>query len=77
MNNNRKLSCIIWQLQSTIRGAIDSHSGKCQLNDEVLIIMTVEELVNYLKIPKSSVYKLAKNKAIPCQKVGKHLRFNR
>jgi excisionase family DNA binding protein len=40
-------------------------------------IFTVEETANYLKIPVSSVYKLAQEGRIPAQKVGRHWRFNR
>ncbi len=39
--------------------------------------MTVEEVADYLRIPKSSVYKLAQEARIPCQKVGRHWRFRR
>jgi excisionase family DNA binding protein len=40
-------------------------------------VMTVEELAEYLRIPKSSVYKLAQEDRIPCQKVGRRWRFHR
>jgi excisionase family DNA binding protein len=40
-------------------------------------IMTVEEVATYLRIPRSSVYKLAQRGKIPCQKVGRHWRFRR
>ncbi len=40
-------------------------------------IMTVEEVAKYLKIPKSTVYKLAQEEKIPCQKVGRHWRFRK
>jgi excisionase family DNA binding protein len=40
-------------------------------------VMTVEEIANYLRIPKSSVYKLARAGSIPGQKVGRHWRFHR
>ena len=39
-------------------------------------VLTVEELADYLRIPKSSVYKLAQEDRIPCQKVGRHWRFH-
>ena len=39
-------------------------------------VMTVEELAEYLRIPKSSVYKLAQEDRIPCKKVGRHWRFH-
>ena len=40
-------------------------------------IMTIEEVAKYLKIPKSTVYILAQEGKIPCQKVGRHWRFKR
>ncbi len=40
-------------------------------------IMTIEEVATYLKIPKSTVYILAQEGKIPCQKVGRHWRFRR
>jgi len=35
-------------------------------------IMTIDEIANYLKIPKSTVYKLAQEAKLPCQKVSRH-----
>jgi excisionase family DNA binding protein len=40
-------------------------------------VMTVEEVAAYLRIPRSSVYKLAQEGRIPCQKVGRHWRFHK
>lgn len=40
-------------------------------------ILTIEELSEYLKIPKSTVYKLCQEGKIPGQKVGRHWRFHR
>ncbi|MBI9046678.1 MAG: helix-turn-helix domain-containing protein [Anaerolineaceae bacterium] len=40
-------------------------------------IFTVEEAARYLKIPVSSIYKLAQEGRIPAQKVGRHWRFHR
>jgi excisionase family DNA binding protein len=40
-------------------------------------ILTVEEAAELLKIPRSSVYKLAQEGKIPAQKVGRHWRFYR
>lgn len=40
-------------------------------------IFTVDELAVYLKVPKSTVYKLAQDGTIPGQKVGRHWRFQR
>jgi len=40
-------------------------------------VLTIEELSVYLKIPKSTLYKLVRQGKIPSQKVGRHLRFHR
>jgi excisionase family DNA binding protein len=40
-------------------------------------VMTIEEMCSYLRIPKSSLYKLAQEGKIPCQKVGRHWRFRK
>lgn len=40
-------------------------------------ILTIEELSSYLKISKSTLYKLAQEGKIPCQKVGRHWRFRK
>ena len=38
---------------------------------------TAEEVAVYLRIPQSTVYKLAQEKVLPGFKVGKHWRFRR
>jgi len=40
-------------------------------------IMTMDELAVYLKISKSTLYKLAQEKKLPGQKIGKRWRFHR
>ena len=40
-------------------------------------ILTVDELAEYLKIPKSTLYKLAQEGKVPGQKVGRHWRFRK
>ncbi|MBU0512796.1 MAG: helix-turn-helix domain-containing protein, partial [Chloroflexi bacterium] len=40
-------------------------------------VLTIDELAVYLKIPKSTLYKLVREGAIPSQKVGKHWRFHK
>ncbi len=47
------------------------------MNDESSPILTIEEAADLLKIPVSSVYKLAQAGKIPAQKVGRHWRFHR
>jgi excisionase family DNA binding protein len=40
-------------------------------------ILTIEELSKYLKVPKSTVYKLCQEGKVPGQKVGRHWRFHK
>ena len=40
-------------------------------------VLTIDELAEYLKIAKSTLYKLAHEGRIPGQKVGKHWRFSK
>ena len=40
-------------------------------------VLTIDELAEYLKISKSTLYKLAQAGSIPSQKVGKHWRFHK
>ena len=40
-------------------------------------ILTIRETAKYLRIPLRSMYKLAVEGKVPCQKVGRHWRFRR
>lgn len=40
-------------------------------------MLTIEELAAYLKIAKSTLYKLSQEGRIPAQKVGRHWRFRK
>lgn len=40
-------------------------------------VMTIGELAAYLKISRSTLYKLAQEGKVPGQKVGRHWRFHR
>ena len=40
-------------------------------------VLTIDELAKYLKISKSTLYKLAQEGSVPAQKVGKHWRFHK
>ena len=40
-------------------------------------VMTIGELSKYLKISRSTLYKLAQEGKLPSQKVGRHWRFHR
>jgi len=39
--------------------------------------LTIDEVSQYLKIPKSTLYKLTMSKKIPYLKIGKQLRFRK
>jgi excisionase family DNA binding protein len=47
------------------------------MNADSIRVMTIEELSEYLKIPKSTLYKLAQERKLPGQKVGRHWRFRK
>ncbi len=43
-------------------------------NDRVL---TIDQLAEYLKLPKSTLYHLARRGDVPGQKIGRHWRFHK
>ena len=45
--------------------------------DDFPEVMTIQETSEYLRVPVSSLYKLAQDGKIPCQKVGRHWRFKK
>jgi len=47
------------------------------MTDDFPLVMTIEEASRYLRIPLSSLYKIAQDGKIPCQKVGRHWRFRK
>lgn len=40
-------------------------------------VLTIDELSVYVKVSKSTLYKLVREGKIPCQKVGRHWRFRK
>lgn len=48
-----------------------------RMTDNLPPVMTIEEASRYLQIPLSSLYKLAQDGKVPCQKVGRHWRFRK
>jgi len=38
-------------------------------------VLTIAELAIYLKVPRSSLYKVVREGRMPCQKIGQHWRF--
>lgn len=47
------------------------------MNIDVDNVLTMTELSLYLKIPKSTLYKIVREGKIPSQKVGRHWRFHK
>jgi excisionase family DNA binding protein len=47
------------------------------MENKINDILTIDEAADLLRIPRSSVYKLAQQGKIPSQKVGRHWRFHR
>lgn len=45
------------------------------MDNKISDILTIEELAAYLKVPKSTLYKLVREGKVPSQKVGRHWRF--
>jgi excisionase family DNA binding protein len=44
---------------------------------QLTTVLTIDDLAEYLKISKSTLYKLAQEGALPGQKIGRHWRFHR
>lgn len=40
-------------------------------------LLTLNDVSSFLKVPKSTIYKLARERRLPGHKVGKHWRFVR
>ena len=47
------------------------------MNKKPLDVMTLNEVAEYLRIPRSTAYKLAQSGKLPGQKVGRHWRFHK
>lgn len=41
------------------------------------VVMTILDLAAYLQISKSSLYQIVRRGSVPCQRVGRHLRFHK
>jgi excisionase family DNA binding protein len=54
---------------------VDCSERSTSMNDLPGNVLTIEELAIYLKISKSTLYKLVREGKIPSQKVGRHWRF--
>lgn len=47
------------------------------MNDNYNEILTIVDLAGYLRIPKSTLYRLAQEGKVPGHKVGRHWRFRK
>ena len=47
------------------------------MTKQVPDVLTLNEVAEYLRIPRSTAYKLAQEGKIPGQKVGRHWRFHK
>ena len=54
-----------------------SSAEGCSVDREPGGVMTIDELSDYLRISRSTLYKLAQEGRVPCQKVGRHWRFRK
>jgi len=45
------------------------------MGNNLVEILTPEQVCDYLSLPRSSLYKLCREGKIPCFKVGRHWRF--
>lgn len=52
-------------------------SGVGRKDDVELEILTIPEVACFLRVPKSTIYKLVRRGGLPGQKIGKHWRFMR
>lgn len=52
-------------------------AGGRRRSDRPEVVLTIDELAVYLKLAKSTAYKLAQEGKIPGQKVGRHWRFHK
>ena len=56
------------------RGTVVHPDGQHATDGEILTVM---EVARFLRVPKSTVYKLARIGELPASKIGKHWRFLR
>lgn len=47
------------------------------MKDQADAVLTINELADYLKISKSTLYKLVREGRIPSRKIGRHWRFRK
>lgn len=49
----------------------------CSMSKKYGDVLTIAELAAYVKVSKSTLYKLVREGKVPCQKVGRHWRFRK
>ncbi len=47
------------------------------MTDETDTVLTIDELARYLKVSKSTLYKLCQEGQVPGRKIGRHWRFSK
>ncbi len=47
------------------------------METEISDVMNIKDLASYLKIPKGTLYRLAKSGKLPGKKIGRHWRFRK
>jgi excisionase family DNA binding protein len=62
-------------MNNAVTTTTDMHKDGSVLNDSE--ILTVVDVAQFLRVPKSTVYKLARLGQLPASKIGKHWRFVR
>jgi excisionase family DNA binding protein len=50
---------------------------KMNMGNKTRSVLNIEELSEYLDIPKSTLYKLAREGRVPSQKIGRQWRFHK
>jgi len=61
---------------SARRGRPPSSPGP-EMKDPSAPVLTIDELSDYIRISKSTIYKLVRSGKIPGQKIGRHWRFRK
>jgi excisionase family DNA binding protein len=56
---------------------LQNHAEKLLMPINSENVLTIDELADYLKLSKSSLYKLAQAGKVPGQKIGRHWRFHK
>lgn len=64
-------------LSAIVKQSVSEVMGQLKPSKEDSEIMTIDQAEEFLKIKKSSIYKLCAEGAIPHYKPGKNLLFNR